>query len=294
MTDQPSAAPPTLVLVLGATGMLGHVICDELASAFEVHGGVRDAARAQRLGLAVPLHEMDALDPDGIDALIGRLRPAVVINAVGLVKQLDEASRPVPAIAINALLPHRLNESCAARGARLIHVSTDCVFSGELPAPAAYKQDDRPDARDLYGLSKLLGEVTAAPGLTLRTSIIGWELERASGLLEWFASQDGREVSGYTNAVFSGFTTRALARIVGRLIVEHPDMTGLWQVSADPIAKFDLLVALRDVLGMTCEIRPVDEPHVNRALDSSPFRAATGIEAPSWDQMLSELEEGRR
>jgi dTDP-4-dehydrorhamnose reductase len=277
-------------LVLGATGMLGHVVAERFAAQFDVHTGVRDPDRAQRLGLAGEPHPVDALQPATITELVDRLRPDVVVNAIGLVKQLEEASRPVPAITVNALLPHLLAAACAASGARLLHVSTDCVFSGRLPAPAAYGEDAQPDATDLYGRSKLLGEVAQAPGLTLRTSIIGRELERASGLMEWFAAQDGGAVGGYTNAIFSGLTTKALARVMETVALEHAGLVGLYHVAAEPISKYDLLVRLREALGLRCTISPTDEPHINRALDASRFRSATGIEIPSWDAMIAEYD----
>ena len=281
------------VLVLGATGMLGHVVADRLSGRCELHTGVRDTVRARRLGIAGEPHAVDAMDPASCAALVARLEPAVVVNAIGLVKQLAEASRPVPAVTVNALLPHVLAEACAARAARLVHVSTDCVFSGGLPAPAAYRESDTPDATDLYGRSKLLGEVLEAPALTLRTSIIGRELERASGLLEWFAGQDGNTVDGFTQAVFSGLTTKALAALVEALISDHADLVGLYQVAAEPISKYDLLVRLRSALRLHCEIRAVDAPRINRALDGSRFHAATGLQVPSWDAMVAEYE-GKR
>jgi len=277
------------LLVLGATGMLGHrVVASFAAAGHEVHGAVRDPERARQLGLTEPLHAFDAFDDDALPELVAAVEPSAVINAVGLVKQLEEAARPIPAIAINSLFPHRLAEVCEAHDAKLIHVSTDCVFSGELPAPAAYSETSPPDPRDLYGRSKLLGEVTAPPALTLRTSIVGRELERASGLLEWFAAQDGKAVKGFTNAIFSGLTTSALAVVMEEILRDHRDISGLYQVSADPISKFDLLTRLRDVLGLDCEIEPVAEPSVNRALDSSAFRERTGIQIPSWTAMLAE------
>jgi dTDP-4-dehydrorhamnose reductase len=278
------------VLVLGATGMLGHVVAERFAPSFELHVGVRDAERARRHGVPGEPHAVDALDPAGVAALVEELRPAVVVNAIGLVKQLEEASRPLPAITVNALLPHVLSDACAGVGGRLIHVSTDCVFSGALAAPRAYREDDLPDAADLYGRSKLLGEVTAAPGLTLRTSIIGRELERASGLMEWFATQDGEDVGGFTNAIFSGLTTKALARVIEEVVLEHPQLVGLYHVAAAPISKYDLLLRLRDALGLRCEVRAVDEPRINRALDGARFREATGIEVPSWDEMIREYD----
>jgi dTDP-4-dehydrorhamnose reductase len=281
-------------LVLGATGMLGHQLLGVLGDRYEVHGTARDLERARRFALPAELHAFDAFAPDGLGPLLDEVRPALVVNAVGLVKQLEDASRPIPAIAINALFPHQLADACAAAGARLVHVSTDCVFSGALPPPGAYTEDDVPDARDLYGRTKLLGEVDQPGAVTLRTSIIGWELDRASGLLEWFASQDGATVSGFANAWFSGLTTRALSRVIGEVAAAHPELSGLYHVSAEPISKLDLLERLRDVLGSSAEIRPADEPRINRALDSTRFRAATGIEIPSWPAMLHEYETGDR
>jgi len=277
----------TRVLVLGATGMLGHVAAQILARDFDVTGSVRDLDAAERRGIAVPLVRFDA-DRDDIAALLQRTRPDAVLNAIGVVKQLPAGQSPEPAIRLNALLPHQLASACTAAGARLVHVSTDCVFSGELAAPARYTEQDVPDARDVYGRSKLLGEVTQEPHLTLRTSIIGRELERSSGLLEWFAAQDGGHVTGFTRAIFSGFTTPALSRLIATVLREHPGLSGLWQVAAEPIDKHALLLGLRDVLGVDCEIAPRDEPVINRALDPSRFEQATGYRAPSWDEMLEE------
>jgi dTDP-4-dehydrorhamnose reductase len=268
--------------------MLGHQAVRELADEFEVHASVRDPAAAERHGLPAALHAFDAVRPESIGELLERSGAEVAVNCIGIVKQLEDASRPVPAIAINSLFPHQLAEACAELGVRLIHLSTDCVFSGELPAPAAYTEDDPPDPRDLYGRSKLLGEVTEGDALTLRTSIIGWELERSSGLLEWAASRSGREVRGFAGAIFSGLTTSALARVITELIREHPRLRGLYHVSADQISKFELLTELNRALDLRLSIERTEEPHVNRALDSSRFRAATGVAIPSWPEMISE------
>jgi dTDP-4-dehydrorhamnose reductase len=275
------------VLILGGTGMLGHEAVSRFARDFEVHASVRDPELASQYELPATLHAFDGYEPHALAELLETAEPAVVLNCIGIVKQLEDASRPLPAITLNSLFPHQLATVCEHRGCRLIHVSTDCVFSGRLPLGRAYREDDEADARDLYGLSKLLGEVTA-PFLTVRTSIIGWELERASGLLAWFAAQEGREVSGYRKAIFSGLTTRALSDILVQVALSFPELAGVYHVAAEPIDKFELLTMIRERLNLECTIRPVDEPVINRALDPSRFGAATGIEAPPWEAMLDE------
>lgn len=278
---------PSRVLVMGATGMLGHAAIRVLAESANVVGSVRDPATARQYDLPARLVAFDA-HADDVGDLLERVRPDAVLNAIGLVKQLPAGQSPVDAIRLNALFPHELAAACAAVEARLVHISTDCVFSGGLSAPARYCEHDVPDARDVYGRSKLLGEVVQPPGLTLRTSIIGHELKRQSGLLEWFAGCGGEQVYGFRNAHFSGLTTREFSRIVQRVLREHVDMTGLWHVAADPIDKHELLLRLRDVLGSQVEIVPRDEPVINRVLDATRFEAATGYRAPSWHEMLEE------
>jgi dTDP-4-dehydrorhamnose reductase len=281
------------VLVLGATGILGHVVVDQLGGAgFDVHASIRSRALADRLDPATQLHDFDATR-DSVAELIEAVRPQAVVNCIGLVKQLEAASKPLPAISLNALFPHETAAACELSGARFVHISTDCVFSGALPIGERYTEEDTPDARDLYGLTKYLGEVSAPRSLTLRTSIIGWELERSTGLLEWFAAQDGGRVNGFTRAIFSGLTTRALARVIGRLITEHPEISGLYHVSSEPINKYDLLQALRGVLALDVEIAPIDAPVINRALDSERLRHLTGLTVPSWEEMLAEYTRGR-
>jgi dTDP-4-dehydrorhamnose reductase len=281
------------VLVLGATGMLGHIVVDHLGSAgFDVHASIRTRSLADRLNPAAQLHDFDATR-DSIAELIEAVQPQTVVNCIGLVKQLEDASKPLPAISLNALFPHEAAAACEPSGARFIHISTDCVFSGSLPIGESYTEEDTADARDLYGLTKYLGEVSAPRSLTLRTSIIGWELERSTGLLEWFAAQTGGRVNGFTRAIFSGLTTRALARVIGWLITEHPEVSGLYHVSSEPINKYELLGTLRGILALDVEIVPIDEPVINRALDSERLHSLTGLVVPSWEEMLAEYARGR-
>lgn len=272
--------------------MLGHAAVGVLAEDWDVFASVRDLELGGRHELPAHLVGFDARTDD-IANLLDEVQPDAVLNAIGLVKQLPEGQSPEAAVRLNSLLPHEVAQACASRGARLVHVSTDCVFSGALPEPGRYNEDDLPDARDVYGRSKLLGEVVDPPGLTLRTSIIGRELERASGLMEWFAGRSSERVDGFTRARFSGLTTRELSRLVGRILREHSELTGLWHVAAEPIDKYSLLLKLRDVLALNCEIVPRDDPVVNRALDGTRFESVTGYRAPSWDEMLEEYVNSR-
>jgi dTDP-4-dehydrorhamnose reductase len=228
---------------------------------------------------------VDVLAPGALEALLERVRPQAVVNAVGLVKQRREAEDVVAAIETNALLPHRLARLGTRAGARLVHFSTDCVFSGDR---GLYAERDRPDPVDTYGRSKLLGEV-GAPHLTLRSSIIGLELGRTQGLVEWFLASRGK-IGGYRRAIWSGLTTAEMARLVGRVLADHPALAGLYHVAAEPIDKHSLLTRLARELGRgDVTIEPVDEPSCDRSLDGSAFAAATGYRVPSWDEMLREL-----
>jgi dTDP-4-dehydrorhamnose reductase len=274
-------------LVLGASGMLGHQVVRTFASEYDVHATVRDPAAAPAAVVAATLHRLDAYATEPLPTILDEVQPRVIVNCIGIVKQLDEGSRPIPTITVNSLFPHQVSAAAAEAGARLIHVSTDCVFSGELALDRAYAEDDVPDARDLYGRTKLLGELDA-PALTVRTSIIGWELTRSSGLLEWFLDQRGGQVVGFTRAIFSGLTTQALAEVLLDVSLRFPHLAGVYHVSSDPISKCELLEMIESRLRLDIEIKPVDEPVINRALDSAHFRRATGIEIPSWPAMLDE------
>jgi dTDP-4-dehydrorhamnose reductase len=281
----------TRVLVLGGSGMLGHKLTQTLALHFDTWATVR----SESLGPAVTQvldesHTVTGVDvdrPDAIAAAVRRVRPDVVINAIGIVKQLRTAKAAIPTIRINALLPHELADLCATENARLIQISTDCVFSGSR---GLYRETDPPDPPDLYGRSKLLGEVSEARNaLTIRTSIVGRELGGTVGLFEWFLSQGHGPVRGFSRAIFSGLTTQALSAVIAQLIAAEPDLTGLWHISAAPIDKCTLLGDLRDALGLDVEIVPDESLIIDRSLDSSRFRAQTDWVPPTWETMLADL-----
>ena len=277
------------VLVLGGDGMLGHELFLQLRARHETRVTLRQALAAYSgRGLFDASNAFTGVDvrrTGSVEAVLGEFKPDAVVNAVGIVKQRPESEDAIVSIEVNALMPHRLALACRGAGARLIHLSTDCVFSGEK---GRYREEDRPDPVDLYGRSKLLGEVTGEGALTLRTSMIGLGLHRKASLVDWFLAQSGR-VQGYRNAIFSGLTTRELARVIGELLEKHPQASGLYHLSAAPISKLDLLAKLRERLALKVELVPVDEPRIDRSLDSTRFRRVFGYAPPSWDEMLDGL-----
>lgn len=282
------------ILVLGASGMLGNAMLRYFAerTAHGVVGIVRSARSARLLPPTVQDKIAEGGDVEDVDALIrlfDRHSPTVVVNCVGLVKQLDDAKDPLAAIPINAVLPHRLARLCSLGGARLVHLSTDCVFSGDK---GMYVEDDLPDAHDVYGRTKLLGEVDYPNALTLRTSIIGHELAGQHSLICWFLAQEGA-VRGFSRAVFSGFPTVEIARIVDEFVLPRPDLSGLYHLSAEPIDKARLLDMVAKTYGKS--IRIDDDPSVviNRSLDSTRFRAATGFVPDDWPTLVERMHEFR-
>lgn len=281
----------TSLLVLGASGMLGNAMLRVFAQSteFSAMGSVRSAGVLRHLPKELHDNLVCGVDVENIDSLTGlfaHLRPDAVINCIGLVKQLAEADDPLAAIPINALLPHRLARLCDVAGARFIHMSTDCVFAG---TKGNYLESDIPDAQDLYGRSKLLGEVVAAPhAITLRTSIIGHELASAHGLVGWFLAQSG-SVKGYQRAIFSGFPTVELACIIRDHVLPNPQLHGLYQVSAAPIDKLALLKLLAAEYGCSTEIVPDDKIVIDRSLDSSRFRQVTGYTPPDWPELVRRM-----
>lgn len=278
------------VMVLGVSGMLGNAVYRVLSANpdLDVFGTARSEgsrkyfteAQAERIVLGVDVESQDSL----IKAF-GTVQPDVVINCVGLVKQLADANDPLQAVPINTLLPHRLAALCKAASARLIHISTDCVFSGEK---GGYLESDFPDAYDLYGRSKLLGEVDYPHAITLRTSIIGRELSGNRSLVGWFLAQQG-SVQGFTGAIFSGLPTMELARVINEYVLPRPDLHGLYHVATKPINKYELLKLVAKTYGKDTEIVPSDRLSIDRSLNANRFREATGYIAPEWPVLVQNM-----
>ncbi len=278
------------VLILGGDGMLGHQLFRHFKKGHDVRVTLRFGQEAyERYRLfdrQTAYYGIDARQTEGLLQVIADFRPEAVINAIGIVKQRPDGKEVIPSLEINSLLPHRLALICRTAGARLVHLSTDCVFSGRK---GNYRETDMPDAEDLYGRTKLLGEVSDSHCLTLRTSMIGPELSRKTGLLEWFLAQRGQTVKGFTKAIFSGFPTVELARIIERILTEVPELHGLYHVAARPISKYDLLALIRDRLRLPTTIEQDATFECDRSLDASRFCQDTGYSPPTWEAMIDDM-----
>lgn len=278
------------ILVMGAGGMLGNTMIRVLNErpGMEVFGTARADGCERFFSADISRRIISGVDVENHDLLIkliGDVKPDCIINCVGLVKQMAHAEDPLAAIPVNSIFPHRLARLCAVAGARLVHISTDCVFSGET---GRYSENSVSDARDVYGRTKFLGEVNYPHAVTLRTSIIGHELQSAHGLLEWFLKQ-GERCRGYTRAIFSGLPTVVLAQIVRDIVIPRPDLSGLYHVAAKPISKYELLGLIARVYGKAIEIIPDDTVVVDRSLDPAKFKSETGYVAPEWSDLVKTM-----
>lgn len=279
------------VLILGGTGMLGHVLFRSLSKRPELlvyatarsFDGLPDCfpeelKRRTRAGV-------DASSFDEVLRSLAAVQPDIVINCIGLIKQHSLGTDPLLAITVNAQLPHRISLACRTGKARMIQISTDCVFDGRK---GSYTETDLTNATDLYGQTKMLGEVSYPHCTTLRTSIIGHELKSRLGLVEWFLAQKGA-VRGFTKAIYSGFPTLELARIIADYVLPNPDLKGIYNVSSAPISKYDLLKLVARRYEKTIDIEPYADFAVDRSLDSTKFRKQTGYTPPSWEELVDQM-----
>lgn len=276
------------VLVLGSTGMLGHTVFQVLSDNAEnyVIGAVRhpDDKRFFEPAAAERLIQVEDLEShEHLERLFDNVGPQVVVNCTSISKPIP--TDPMRSIGILSILPHRLARLCRLNGARLIQIGSDGVFAGTR---GQYAEDDFPDAVDLYGTAKQLGEVKEPHTVTLRTSMIGHELKARSGLLEWFLSQS-EECRCFTRAIFSGFPTVVLAEIIRDHVITRPDLSGIYHLAAAPISKFDLLLLIAERYGKNIRLIPDDTVAINRSLQSGKFTEATGYLPPTWPQLIDSM-----
>lgn len=279
------------ILILGATGMLGSMVFTVLSASreHEVFATLRDDKMRSHFEIEVQqslISQVDVLDHDRLVEVFDQVQPDCVINCVGVIKQLASANNPLTVLPLNALFPHKLAELCNDRGARLIHISTDCVFNGRK---GAYREQDISNAEDLYGKSKYIGELHDLPNaVTLRTSIIGHELNSQDSLVDWFLSQQGA-VKGYKKAIFSGLPTVELAEVIKNFVLPDMELTGLYHVSAEPIDKYTLLNLIAETYGKEVTILSDESVQIDRSLDSTRFKQNTGYQPPSWPTLIEKM-----
>lgn len=280
------------VMVLGVTGMLGSAMYRLLSKRANlvVYGTARNSNALQYFASSLTQRIVSGIDVNDYDSLaraIDAVNPDVIVNCIGVIKQVNGGDDPLLTIPVNSLLPHKLAAHCQNIGARLIHISTDCIYSGSM---GNYVETDRPDPTDLYGLTKQLGEVNQPHTITIRTSLIGHELSRAKSLLNWFLAQEGF-VNGFTRAIFSGLTTVEFATIVRDIILDRSDLHGTYHVAAEPISKFDLLKLTAKIYEKNIEVRASNDLVIDRSLNANRFNKATGYVAPNWPTLIQRMYE---
>ncbi len=279
------------ILVLGISGMLGHKVFEVLTSypQYVVFGTVRNKTKIIDIfGDNDHIIEADAsLESNTILETITNIKPNVVINCIGITKQKKEDNDLSIMIYLNSIFPHQLANICSQNNSKLITISTDCVFNGQKGE--AYTQNDLPTCQDAYGMTKYLGEIKNSQHLTLRTSIIGHELDSAVSLVDWFLSVTEKKVQGYKNAIFSGFTTYELSNVLAKFIIPNKDLKGLYQISVDPISKYDLLNIINDIYKKNIEITPDNKVKINRALVSTEIRDIINYQPPTWNKLINDM-----
>lgn len=280
------------ILVLGASGMLGNAILRFFSNikGYKVKGAVRSKSSIdlfpQRIQQLV-LSGLNIENEKNLIKIIKDTESGTVINCIGLVKQLSDSNDPSIALPINSIFPHKLAKICSACDSRLIHMSTDCVFSG---TKGFYNEDDIPDSQDLYGISKRLGETDYPHAITIRTSIIGHELNSSRSLIDWFLSQNG-SVEGYTKAIFSGLPTNEVAKIIHDYVIPNNNLNGIYNVSSDPISKYELLCLVAKTYKKSIKITKNKDFKINRSLDSTRFREITGFIPLKWQDLVKSMYE---
>ena len=276
------------ILILGANGMLGHVLFNNFSknNNYFTKGTLRNKKYKKYFKQIYRndlITNLDVTDISKLKKVISSFKPDILINCIGIIKQKKKINYE-NMIKINSLLPRKLYEICEIYKTKLILISTDCVFLG---LKGNYKESDLTDAKDIYGISKILGEYTNKNSLVLRTSIIGHELSSRNGLLEWFLSQK-EHVSGYKNVYFSGVTPFELFKILDKYIIRS-NLSGIYHIGAKKINKFDLLKIISKIYKKNIDIKPSYNEKLNRSLNFKKFKLQTGYINNKWIDMIKDM-----
>lgn len=281
------------VLVIGGAGMLGH----QCYLKFKKHFGEnnvgctlrKSASHYSRFGLFEGpnvFSNVDASDFGKVEEVLNSFKPEAVVNCVGLTLRKPELGDFENALELNSMLPHRLALWGLNNDCRVIHFSTDCVFDGSL---GGYTEMNAPSAKDVYGKTKFLGEIHYRNSLTMRLSIVGRELEGKTELIEWFLGQKGKEVSGYSEVMYSGLTTNKVADEVIRVLEMFPQLSGLYQVSSEPISKYDLLELVKDIYRTDITLIKNTNYKSNKVLRCDKYVLATSFTQPRWTDLIQQM-----
>lgn len=276
------------ILVLGGTGLIGNRLTRQLRQNADVYASTRTSLVEMPMleNILEPnkwIFGLDATDFQFLESEIKRLKPDVIVNCLGVVKHQINPKNAEATILLNSVLPWRLSGIAEKYDFKLIHLSTDCVFSGET---GNYKESSSPDAVDLYGRSKILGELNNAHVLTIRTSFVGREIKTFANLFEWVQRCQTTRITGYKRAIYSGLTTQAISEVIEKLIFDFSALTGLWHVSSEPISKYDLICMLNNSLNLKLDIESSEEFFCDRSLDSTAFASKTSLAIPNWITMV--------
>lgn len=279
------------LLILGVSGLIGHSLFQTLSSRFEVFGTLHKSKNQYG---DIPIfsnqniiESIDVLEFDVLKGVLSAINPDIILNCVGITKRKDDINNISIAISVNSLFPHRLARWAIENSKRIIHFSTDCVFDGKT---GNYSEDSVTTAVDVYGKTKALGEIIYKSSLTIRSSFIGQEIFGKTELLEWFLLQNGKQIKGFRNTLYSGVSTTFMARVIENIITNYPTLSGLYQLAPEqPISKYDLLCIAKEAFDVKVDIIP-DDTHIHYpTLDGSKLRRKINLMVPSWKEMMYEL-----
>ena len=279
-------------LILGASGLIGHMLFRKLSDRFDqcygtLHRSRSDFANIELFNTDRIIDRVDVADWDNLQGILQAVSPDVVLNCVGITKRKPAVNDPLQAIGVNSLFPHKLAAWGSKTQTRVVHFSTDCVFDGSI---GDYDEESDTTGKDAYGKTKALGEIRYPHSLTIRSSFIGREIDGKSELLEWFLAQQGKEIRGFTNALYSGVSTIEMCRVVGDIIESHPELGGLYTLAMpQPISKYDLLCLAREAFQLDVEIVADDEFEIKPTLNGNKLREAIGVQLPQWPDMMKKL-----
>lgn len=278
------------ILILGSTGLLGSALLKYFSKKnnFKCYGGIRKKSDTIKLKNIknIKLYKINYKKKRDIIKVFNQIKPDLIVNCIGVIKQLVQKKKVSEILRVNSVLPHYFAQIVnLQKKIRLIHFSTDCVFSG---TKGKYRETDLPDAQDIYGRSKLLGELSYPNTLTLRTSVIGHELQTKYSLLNWFLDQK-KSVKGYKNAIFSGLTSLEIAKVLDKFIIPNKNLEGLYHLSGKKISKYDLLNLIKKVYKKDIKININKNVKINRSLNSNSLQQITGYKPSGWNKIIKEM-----